>query len=112
MTESLDESGKLYKGFIFLGSITFMDLFFGGPILLGVYFLDSTKISGPSPPPCHIRHIFPGGLSTHFWRKGQIVKMAKKLGKWDKHGHYFVIEGQATGQTRHHTSAYITMSCG
>ena len=40
MTESLDESRKLHKGFIFLalGFVIFMDLFFGSDFVWYLFF--------------------------------------------------------------------------
>ena len=41
-----------------------------------------------------------------FSKNSRTLKMAKKAGKWDKHGHNFVLFSQATRQTWYHTSAY------
>ena len=50
MTESLDESHKLHKGLIFLGSVIFMNLFFGSDFSWYLFFSVSQKTPGPSPP--------------------------------------------------------------
>ena len=47
-----------------------------------------------------------------FLKKSQTLKMAKKPGKLDKHGHNFVTFSQATGQTWNHTSAYHLSTLG
>ena len=41
-----------------------------------------------------------------FSNENQNFKIAKKAGKWDKHGHNSIIFSQVTGQTWYHTSAY------
>ena len=52
MTESLDESRKLHKGFIFLalGFVIFMDLFFGSDFAWYLFFRVSWKMFGPGHP--------------------------------------------------------------
>ena len=34
-----------------------------------------------------------------FWKKAKLSKWPKKPGKWDKHGHNFIIFSQVSGQT-------------
>ena len=53
MTESLDESRKFHRGFIFGGSVLFMDLVFWVRFCLVIIFLGITK-NVWAEPPCHI----------------------------------------------------------
>ena len=50
-----------------------------------------------------------------FSKKGRTFRIAEKPGKWDKHGHDFLIFSQATlvtGQTWYRTSAYHLSALG
>ena len=75
MTESLDESHKLYKGLIFFGSVIFMNLFFGCDFSWYLFFWIPQKCLGRAPLSCTCQSTLPvvqTGISKNFASKVDI----------------------------------------
>ena len=71
MSESLDESHKLYKGLIFW-VCNFYEFIFLGLIFPGIYFLGSPK-NAWAEPPCHVHiRVHSPGLICYFSWNGRI----------------------------------------